>query len=106
MRSATDNEVILSLLYDIKTEISIYESAFQDIKPARAGESPLMEKVLDTIELFNDQTDGQIPIALTDTQSPMNTASLIVRTEELLMGCYSNPEAVHHLLRSDHRPDH
>ncbi len=68
------------------------------LKPDLAGESPLMEKVLTTIELFQDRTDGRIPIALTDTQSPMNTASLVVRTEELLMSCYTHPEAVHHLL--------
>ena len=68
------------------------------LKPAGAGESPLMGKVLKTIEYFKANSGGRIPIALTDTQSPMNTASLIVRTEELLMSCYTHPEAVHHLL--------
>jgi hypothetical protein len=68
-----------------------------------AGQSPLMERVLRTIEYFKAQSNGQIPISLTDTQSPMNTASLIVRTEELLTACYTNPEAVHHLL--DHITD-
>jgi hypothetical protein len=63
-----------------------------------AGKSPLMERVLGTIEYFKSQTDGQVPISMTDTQSPMNTASLIVRTEELLTACYTNPDAVHHLL--------
>jgi len=73
-------------------------SQVYNLKPAVAGESPLMEKVLKTIEYFKANTGGRIPIALTDTQSPMNTASLIVRTEELLMSCYTHPEAVHHLL--------
>jgi uroporphyrinogen-III decarboxylase len=68
------------------------------LKMPAPGESPLMERVLRTIEYFKEQNGGGVPISMTDTQSPMNTASLIVRTEELLTACYTNPEAVHHLL--------
>jgi uroporphyrinogen-III decarboxylase len=68
------------------------------LKMPKAGDSPLMEKVLETIRLFNEWSGRNIPISLTDTQSPFNTASLIVRTEVLLTACYDNPAAVHHLL--------
>lgn len=63
-----------------------------------AGQSPLMEKVLETIRFFRREAGGGMPISLTDTQSPMNTASLIVPTDELLAACYTDPDAVHHLL--------
>jgi len=68
------------------------------LKPTAPGESSLMEKVLETIRYFKEQSNGNILISLTDTQSPFNTASLIVRTDILLMACYDNPDAVHHLL--------
>ena len=73
------------------------EEVYRLKKPA-AEESPLMQRVLGTIEYFKQQSDGRVPISMTDTQSPMNTASLVVRTEELLTSCYTNPRAVHHLL--------
>lgn len=63
-----------------------------------AGGSPLMEKVLETIRFFRREAGPDMPISLTDTQSPMNTASLIVPTDELLAACYTDPDAVHHLL--------
>ncbi len=69
-----------------------------DLKPPAAGGSPLMEKVLETIRFFRREAGAAVPISLTDTQSPMNTASMIVPTDELLAACYADPKAVHHLL--------
>ena len=68
------------------------------LKAPAAGDSPLMEKVLETIRFFLREAGREIPISLTDTQSPMNTASMIVPTDELLAACYADPEAVQHLL--------
>ena len=62
------------------------------------GSSALMEKVLETIRFFRREAGPSMPIALTDTQSPMNSASMIVPTDELLAACYTDPDAVHHLL--------
>lgn len=73
-------------------------SEVYSLKPDAPGESPLMEKVLETIRYYKERSHGDISIALTDTQSPFNTASLIVRTDTLLIACYDNPDAVHHLL--------
>jgi uroporphyrinogen-III decarboxylase len=69
-----------------------------DLKPPASGDSPLMEKVLETIRWFRREAGREVPISLTDTQSPMNTASMIVPTDELLAACYTDPGAVHHLL--------
>jgi uroporphyrinogen-III decarboxylase len=73
-------------------------SEINKLEPKKIENSPLMEKVLNTIFLFKEKTNGKIPISLTDTQSPLDTASLIVRTDELLVGLYTNPKIIHKLL--------
>ena len=54
--------------------------------------------VLDTIRYFKEQTGGEIPICLTDTQSPNDTASLILDACELFAASISEPELLQDLL--------
>jgi hypothetical protein len=56
--------------------------------------APLMKMVIDCINHFNDKTKGKLPIVLTDTQSPFDTATLILETTEFFTSCYMNEEII------------
>ena len=60
--------------------------------------SSIMRMVLDSIDMLKEHTNGMIPISLTDTQSPQDTATLIMDTTEFLIGMYTDPETVHEFL--------
>src|SRR3989339_909768 len=53
---------------------------------------------LDMMEYFIDKTKGTVPISTTDTQSPFNTASLLIDTNNFFMSIIDNPEGVKQLL--------
>jgi len=55
----------------------------------------LTKMVIDCINYFNDKTGGKLPIVLTDTQSPYDTATLILETTEFFTGCYMHEEIIH-----------
>jgi hypothetical protein len=57
--------------------------------------SPVMGMVLDCIDLLVERTRGRFPIALTDTQSPFDTATLVLDTSEFFTACYTEEETVH-----------
>ncbi len=69
-----------------------------DIDPPRIEDSPVMMRVLEIIRYFRERTGDRIPIALTDTQSANDTATLILDAVELLTGCYSDPDVVRRFL--------
>jgi len=73
-------------------------SRVHDLSPpdVRAG---LLGEVLDFAAFFQKKTKGRYPIAITDLQGPINTASLIWDTTDFMAAMYSDPEAVHHLMR-------
>jgi uroporphyrinogen-III decarboxylase len=60
--------------------------------------NPVMRMVLDSIDLMNEKGGGALPIVLTDTQSPLDTATLIVDSVEFLTGCYEDPGTAKRLL--------
>ncbi len=68
------------------------------LKPKKLEDSPLWQHLFRTIDFFQRNTKGDIPITTTDPQGPMATASLIWRTEDLMCACYTNPKEVHYLL--------
>jgi hypothetical protein len=51
-----------------------------------------MKMVLDIIDAMVEKTGGAVPIALTDTQSPFDTATLVVDASAFMVGCYEEPE--------------
>ena len=61
--------------------------------------SAVMQMALECIDTFLERTRGELPICLTDTQSPFDTASLILDATVFLEACYSEPETVHHFLQ-------
>ncbi|HUX02769.1 MAG TPA: uroporphyrinogen decarboxylase family protein [Phycisphaerae bacterium] len=54
--------------------------------------SPVMRMVLEVIDAINARSSGRLPISLTDTQSPFDTATLIVDATNFMIGCYDTPE--------------
>lgn len=73
----------------------VYALAMPDLSGAPSG---LAARVLERIDFFSAATRGTVPIRLTDLQSPLDTAIQILKYEELLIGMYTEPDAVHHLL--------
>ncbi len=56
--------------------------------------SPIMTMVLDCIDCLKERTHGKLPIALTDTQSAFDTATLILDACELFSACYEDEQTV------------
>lgn len=57
-----------------------------------------MNLVLESIRYFKKMVGENIPISLTDTQSPLDNAMLIWETNSFIEACYDAPEAVHHFM--------
>jgi hypothetical protein len=62
-------------------------------------DSPVMKLVLEAIDYFVEQTKGFIPIACTDTQSPLDTITLLWDTASFFTATYTATEVVHGLLQ-------
>jgi hypothetical protein len=62
----------------------------------RAG--AVMGMVLECIDVLKERTRGRFPIALTDTQSPFDTATLVLDTSEFFTACYTEEETVNQLM--------
>lgn len=61
-------------------------------------DAPVMNLVLEAIDYFINETHGKIPISCTDTQSPVDSATLLWETSGFFMSMYTEPEVVHHIL--------
>jgi uroporphyrinogen-III decarboxylase len=61
---------------------------------------PVMRMVLDEIDILKERTRGRFPIALTDTQSPCDTATLVLDTSELFTACYTEEETAASLMQA------
>lgn len=62
-------------------------------------DTPIGARTLAMIDHFIDQTEGRLPMSLTDTQSPLNVACHLVDVSQLLMAMYDTPELVKEFLR-------
>ena len=60
--------------------------------------SDLIRLTLDKIKYFLDETNGEVPIAFPDLQSPLDTASIVMDYGELMYSLLAEPKAVHTLL--------
>jgi hypothetical protein len=54
--------------------------------------------VMESIRYYRDRIGDVIPIACTDTQSPLDTATLIWQTDNFFLACHDEPQTVHRLL--------
>ena len=55
---------------------------------------PVMGMVMECIDVLKERTGGRFPIALTDTQSPCDTATLVLDTSEFFTGCYTEEKTI------------
>jgi hypothetical protein len=78
----------------------------EDIKNIETPEwrsSSIMRMIIESIDRMIELTNGELPIALTDTQSAQDTATLILETTEFLCGLYTDPEIIKKFLDSINR---
>jgi len=69
------------------------------IQPPALKNAQMLNYVLDTVEYFDRETGGRIPIALTDTQSPLDNATLVCDTTFFFMSTFEYPDHIKRLLR-------
>jgi len=70
-----------------------------DYQTIPVSQSEIGKHTLDMIDYFVEKTGGQIPMSLTDTQSPLNIACNIVDMSGFFFEMFDNPEAVKKLLQ-------
>ena len=63
------------------------------------NQSPVMNLVMQAIDYFLHETRGEIPISCTDTQSPLDTITLLWDTASFFTSTYTAPEVVHNLMQ-------
>jgi len=68
------------------------------IKKPDWKKSEIMNLVLSSIRYFKKMAGDNIPISLTDTQSPLDNAMLMWETNSFIAACYDEPETVHWFL--------
>ncbi len=56
--------------------------------------SPVMQMVIDCIDALKEKTNSEIPLVLTDTQSPFDTATLVLDACEFFMACHSQEDII------------
>ena len=67
--------------------------------PARpVAQTAIGRHTLGMIDYFVEATGGRLPMSLTDTQSPLNVATLLVAVSEFLLECVDAPDRVRKLL--------
>jgi len=66
----------------------------QNLTTPQYKDCEVLMRVLDTIRYFREQTGDGIPIALTDMQSPNDTASLILEPCEFFAASITEPEVI------------
>ena len=72
----------------------------KDFKHPSINDCEEMLAVIDMIKYFKEETGGVLDIALTDTQSTNDTASLIMDTEEFFSASAEDPEILDPFLES------
>lgn len=68
-----------------------------EYEPKPVEHTSIGKHILEMIEYFLDVTKGQIPISLTDTQSPFNVASYLIETSAFYMSVIDCPEELQRL---------
>lgn len=62
------------------------------LKYPNLNDCEVMQMILDRIKFFKQKTGGLLDISVTDTQSPNDTASLIMETTEFFIASIAEPE--------------
>jgi len=63
-------------------------------EPLQVAKTGIGKHTLEMIEYFMDKTRGMLPVSLTDTQSPLNIAGLLLPLDQLFPALLTEPEKV------------
>ncbi|KPK62141.1 MAG: hypothetical protein AMK73_06690 [Planctomycetes bacterium SM23_32] len=69
-----------------------------EFDPLAPSDNEMMCLVMETIAYFKERTGDALPIALTDTQSANDTATLVVDASNFMIECLTEPQHAHRLL--------
>lgn len=67
--------------------------------PAPAITDGQLGTILQWGDYFVERTAGRYALAITDLQGPLDTAYLVWEPSSIMVGMYTNPKEVHHLMR-------
>ena len=65
-----------------------------DKTPTAVSETRIGRHTLKMIDYFMEQTEGRLPISLTDTQSPLNISGNLMPIGDFLLNTIMNPDAI------------
>jgi hypothetical protein len=63
-------------------------------EPQAIAQTNIGRHTLEMIDYFMNRTKGKLPLCFTDSQSPLNTSTLIVNTSDMLMNVLLEPDSV------------
>lgn len=69
------------------------------VKKPKLNEARMIQEIRRHVEYATRATRGELPMLLIDLQSPYSIACQIWETEDLMMACYTDPDAVHTFLK-------
>ncbi|MDH7599705.1 MAG: uroporphyrinogen decarboxylase family protein [Sedimentisphaerales bacterium] len=69
-----------------------------EVLPMPVDQTPIGRHTLQMIEYSVDKSNGRLPISLTDTQSPLNALSFLVRTEAFYLAFMDTPQQLSRIL--------
>lgn len=70
----------------------------RNLKKPKLERCRMLNYVLETAEYFDKQTGGELFIAPTDTQSPLDTASFVMETDFFFYAAIDHPEDMHRFM--------
>jgi len=68
------------------------------LKKPKIEDCKMLQYVLETIKYFDKATDGQVFMTVTDTQSPLDTATMIIDTTFFFYAAADYPEELHRVI--------
>jgi hypothetical protein len=68
-----------------------------NLKPKKLEETPTIRRLSEWVDYAQRKIGTDLPIWTMDVQSPFSVAARVVESTELLIGCITDPKAVHHL---------
>jgi hypothetical protein len=68
------------------------------VQPQPVEKTQIGKHILEMISYFLEKTKGQLPISLTDTQSPLNSAGYLIDTTNFMMDSVLSPDRFRELL--------
>jgi hypothetical protein len=70
-----------------------------DLTPRPLATSPMVKRLADWVDYAQREIGTDLPLWTMDVQSPFSVAAHLIDAQELMMACYTDPDAVHHLCR-------